>query len=166
MKQLALIILLGLSVSTLHAQSIENLSPEAASRVYTEVAGELQVCSAYFQLASECMNNTQAGAGDKMKQLSDRTLENAAVILLMSSTLTLEINGQEYDQAKLWDKTQVSAFRNYERNYNAMTSEMMTCQNLSILSTKHLDPCVSHYQDPDALVAKWVKKLSLEEIGK
>ena len=163
MKRLATIFILVVFSSTLHAQSIENLSPETASRVYTEVAGELQVCSAYFQLASECMNNTRAGAGDKMKQLSDRTLENAAVILLMSSTLTLGIKGQEYDQAKLWDKTQVSAFRNYESAYNAMISEMMTCQNLSILSTKHLDPCVSHYDNPDALVNSWVKKLSTEE---
>lgn len=161
MKRFVLITSLFLITFSLdvHAVDLSQLPKEQASRIATNMATDMASCSAFFLHVSQCMNNTEPDSGSGFEQRSEQSLQMAAVLLRIANTLTFQADGKDFDEQKLWEKTQETVFLWFKRDHAEMLDEIMTCSNISLLSTKHLDPCIAWFDDPDVLMQKWTDEL-------
>ena len=164
MKRIVLISVLILTAlfSSAHAVELDDLPKEQASRITTNTATDMASCSAFFLHVSQCMNNTEPDSGSGFEQRSEQSLQMAAVLLRIANTLTFQADEKDFDEQKLWKKTQETVFLWFKRDHAEMLDEMMTCSNISLISTKHLDPCIAWFDDPDVFMQKWIDELASE----
>ena len=103
MKKVILFSLLMCLPTHTLAQSaaIEGLSFQTKVRVLTNVADDFAQCSTYYQIVSECMNNTVKGSGDNVNSLSLEVMYLSAMALIMTNSLTLSEAGKEVDKEKV-----------------------------------------------------------------
>ena len=91
MKHLALIsslLLMTLSVN-LHAVDLSKLPKEQASRILTNTATDMASCAAFYQVVSQCLNNTESGKGVGFEKMATNSLMLSSVMLNTSNALTL-----------------------------------------------------------------------------
>jgi hypothetical protein len=145
--------------------ALENLPQEFSTQVLTNAADDCARCSAFYQITSECMNRTTFNSGAVYGIRSVQILETAAVMLMLSDSISLNAAGQDFDEDDLFDKSQEKVFDWYQREYDSMLVEANTCANLNILITQYREPCDTYSQHPEVLLGEWVRKIDSEEGG-
>jgi hypothetical protein len=155
MKRLALIFALVVSTTTATATELADIPIEKKSQIFLNMATDIATCSAFYQYVSQCMNNTEPDSGSGYEMQSIDALQSAAIMLMLSNTITLNANGEEYDQEKMQETSARTVHNWFKRDHESMIEETMTCSNISILTNKHLLPCNEWVKNPDALFQKW-----------
>jgi hypothetical protein len=155
----------GLLSTPLLAEEInlpDELPVELQSKVLTNMSDDQALCSAFYQIVSECLNNTEPGKGNPYEQLSLIVLQRAATYLTLSNSTTLVNDGQEVNLEIVSETSLETLEIWYDRYRKEMLNKAMTCGNLSLLYSKHLEPCNNYYTDADSLLQKWVTELLQE----
>jgi hypothetical protein len=132
---------------------------EIKTQILTNMSDDLAVCSAFYQIVSECVNNTEPGKGEGFEKASLSAAQKAALLLTLSNQDTLVAAGKEVDGKEVAEKSAQTVHLWYERYLKSMGDEMLTCANISLLLDKHLDPCGEYMNDLETLREKWTKEL-------
>jgi hypothetical protein len=133
MRVVAASLILALPIASAVAQSDDQVTAYALG----EVAGELEICSAYFGVASRCIKPQKP---------------NVAAIYENASNRLAELAIASGKPAGISDEAFLAQYRMY---LQAMTKAMGKCTNIAVLLERYLDFCQKIAQDADPRLHAW-----------
>jgi hypothetical protein len=128
------VLLVG-ALAPISAQTTE----DPKKRALGEVAGEMEVCSAYFYVVSTCLKPQEPRLASEYEAQHKQSF-------VLSSTLL-----QKYGVS---DDAIVAQFENYTKAL--MTAIQFNCTNIAVLLQRYATFCQRLSQDPEPRVKEWL----------